>query len=393
MRFDVHAVDPRQQVVALTLEAPSEAQAAEAARRQGLAVLDVRRRAWGFSLRRNGFSALLFTAELRSLLEAGLNLVEALQTLAEKEGSGERSQVLSGIVAALHRGEPFSQALTGYPDIFSPLYVATVKAAERTGDVAEALARYIAYQEELERVKKKIVSASIYPAILMAVGLLVLGFLTLYVVPRFAQVYEDMAGNLPFFSQVLLAFGRFVGQHALVMVAGFACLAGAAAWACTRPAFRAWANLQLWRLPALGSRMRIYQLARLYRTAGMLLRAGVPAVRALEMVQELLSAHLRPQLLAARRLVEQGRSMSSAFGAAGLATPVATRMMAVGERGGDMGAMFAQIARFHDEEVARFIDWFTRAFEPVLMAVLGLAVGLVVVLMYMPIFELAGSIR
>ena len=85
--------------------------------------------------------------------------------------------------------------------------------------------------------------------------------------------------------------------------------------------------------------------------------------------------------------------MSAAFGAAGLATPVASRMMAVGERTGDMGAMLGEIARFHDEEVARYVDWFTRAFEPVLMAVLGLAVGLVVVLMYMPIFELAGSIQ
>ena len=92
-------------------------------------------------------------------------------------------------------------------------------------------------------------------------------------------------------------------------------------------------------------------------------------------------------------MVEQGQAMSAALGAAGLATPVAARMMSVGERSGDMGQMFTQIARFHDDEVARFIDWFTRAFEPILMAVLGTAVGLVVVLMYMPIFELAGSIN
>jgi general secretion pathway protein F len=125
----------------------------------------------------------------------------------------------------------------------------------------------------------------------------------------------------------------------------------------------------------------------------MLLKAGIPAVKALEMVRELLAAHLRPSLSQARTLIEQGKPMSAAMAAAGLATPVASRMMAVGERGGDMGQMFMQIARFHDDEVARFIDWFTRAFEPILMAVLGTAVGLVVVLMYMPIFELAGSIN
>ena len=170
--------------------------------------------------RRSHFSALLFSRELKSLLGAGLNLVEALQTLTEKEAAGERSQVLAAIVEALHRGEPFSQALAGLPQVFSPLYVATVRAAERTGGIAEALARYVAYQEELERVKKKVVSASIYPAILLGVGVLVLGFLMFYVVPRFASVYEDMSGGLPLFSRLLLSFGSFVGKHAWPIATG-----------------------------------------------------------------------------------------------------------------------------------------------------------------------------
>jgi general secretion pathway protein F len=221
----------------------------------------------------------------------------------------------------------------------------------------------------------------------------VIGFLMFYVVPRFASVYEGMAGNLPFFSQLLLAFGNLVRNHALLIGFALAAFAVFAIWAFSLPAFRAWLNTRLWRVPGLGERMKVYQLARLYRTAGMLLKAGIPAVKALEMVRELLAAHLRPSLSQARTLIEQGQPMSAALAAAGLATPVASRMMAVGERSGDMGHMFMQIARFHDDEVARFIDWFTRAFEPILMAVLGTAVGLVVVLMYMPIFELAGSIN
>jgi general secretion pathway protein F len=139
--------------------------------------------------------------------------------------------------------------------------------------------------------------------------------------------------------------------------------------------------------------MKVYQLARFYRSAGMLLRAGVPALRAFGMVSGLLAAHLRQSLAKARRLLEEGQSISIALTSAGLATPVATRMMAVGERGGQMGEMMDRIARFYDDETARTVDAFTRIFEPVLMAVLGLAVGGVVVLMYMPVFELAGSIR
>jgi general secretion pathway protein F len=124
----------------------------------------------------------------------------------------------------------------------------------------------------------------------------------------------------------------------------------------------------------------------------MLLRAGVPALRALGMAEGLLAAHLRAQLAQARARVEQGQPMSAAFGAADLATPVAARMMAVGERSGEMGAMLERIAAFHDEELARFVEWFTRAFEPLLMAALGVAIGVVVVLMYLPVFELAGSL-
>ena len=202
-----------------------------------------------------------------------------------------------------------------------------------------------------------------------------------------------MASTLPFFSRLLLSFGSFVGQHAVVVALSFASLAGIAVFLFTRAEFRAWLNTRLWAIPAIGDRLKTYQLARLYRTAGMLLKAGIPAVKVLDMVRDLLAVHLRPQLAQARRAIEQGQSMSSALAAAGLATPVAARMMTVGERSGDMGAMFGQIARFHDEEIARFVDWATRAFEPILMTVLGVSVGVIVVLMYMPIFELAGNIQ
>jgi general secretion pathway protein F len=397
MQFNVHALDAQQQVIALSLEAASEADARGTAENRGLTVFSVegKRALPAFSLvrRAGAFKTVLFSIELLSLLEAGLNLVEALQTLAEKDVAGERQQVLSGMVASIHRGEPFSKAVATFPQHFSPLYVATIKASERTGNVKEALSRYIAYQEELERVKKKVISASIYPAILVIVGALVLGFLMFYVVPRFAQVYEDMAHGLPFFSQLLLGFGSFVGKHGVILFSFFILAAGTCAWALSRPAVRAALMQRVWRMPAVGERMKTYQLARLYRTAGMLMRAGIPAVRALEMVEGLLASHLRPQLARARSLIEEGHAMSAALGAAGLATPVAARMMLVGERSGDMGHMLGQIARFHDDEVARFVDWFTRAFEPVLMAFLGIAIGFVVVLMYMPIFELAGNIK
>src|SRR5688572_23569878 len=264
MQFNVLALDARQQVVALTLEAANDTLAADQARAKGLSVVSVEAKGFRLGLPRRSvrFPVMLFSAELVSLLDAGLNLVEALQTLAEKERRAEGQQVLSQILAAIHRGEPLSQAIAGLPEQFSPLYVATIKAAERSGNVREALGRYIAYQEEIDRVKKKIVSASIYPAILMGVGGLVLAFLMFYVVPRFAKVYEDTAGTLPFFSKLLMTFGNFIGNNVVVLGLAFAGLIGGALYAVSRPDVRAWLNVQLWRIPSLGSRMKVYQLAR-----------------------------------------------------------------------------------------------------------------------------------
>jgi general secretion pathway protein F len=150
---------------------------------------------------------------------------------------------------------------------------------------------------------------------------------------------------------------------------------------------------RLWRIPGMGEKIKSYQLARMYRTLGMLLRAGIPFVRGVSMVEDLLSEHLRAPLAAARKSIEEGVSLSAALTTAGLTSPVAARMLAVGERGGQLGEMLERIARFYDDETARFVDWFTRLLEPALMAILGLAVGGVVVLMYMPIFELAGAIQ
>ena len=137
----------------------------------------------------------------------------------------------------------------------------------------------------------------------------------------------------------------------------------------------------------------MYQLTRFYRTLGMLLTGGISVVPALGMVAGLLDPDLRARLDTATRMVREGRSMSVAMEAAGLTTSVALRLLRVGERSGQMGEMMERIATFHDEEMARWVDWFTKTFEPLLMAIIGVVIGGIVVLMYLPIFELAGSVQ
>ena len=396
VNYLVKAINDRSEIVALELSASNPSSAKELAARQGLRVLALRPTLAGLfrlSPARARFSSTLLSVELLSLLDAGLNLVEAIQALTEKASQPESRRVLEQILGGLRDGMSLSQSLSHIPQHFSPLYIATVKSSEQTGNVKEALSRYIAYQDEIDRVRKKVVAALIYPAILSVVGGSVLSFLIFYVVPRFARVYEDISKDLPAFSKVLVSIARAVTQHGWLIAALIIGALVAIAYAVTDRRLRAMALRGAWRVPSLGDRIKAYQLARMYRTLGMLLRAGIPFVRAVGMVEGLLAEHLRAQLASARKSIEQGISLSAALTAAGLASPVAARMLVVGERGGQIGEMLERIARFYDDETTRFVEWFTRLLEPALMAVLGLTVGNIVVLMYMPIFELAGTIQ
>jgi general secretion pathway protein F len=145
------------------------------------------------------------------------------------------------------------------------------------------------------------------------------------------------------------------------------------------------------RVPGIGERARVYELSRLYLTLGMLTEGGITIVGAIETVQQMVSPHLAKNLSAARAAIESGEPMSNAFEAHGLTTPISLRMLRVGERTGEMGPMLTQSAAFYDGEIGRWIDRFTRTFEPLLMAAIGLVVGAIVVLLYMPIFDLAGD--
>ena len=396
MRFELKAIGPGGAVEALDFQAPDEVTAVRQVEGRGYTVLSVRAKgSFGLPWRRGGerFPVALFSQELRVLLNAGLPLPEAIDTLAQKEKRGDWRGVIERLGEVLREGQTFSSALEEFPQTFSPLYVATVRSSEKTSDLAPALGRYVAYAAQLEAIKKRVVNASIYPTLLIAVGGIVSLFLLLYVVPRFGRIYEERGSALPLFSRLLLTWGGAVDKHAPVVLSVLGGLIFLGAYALRLASVRTAIGDALWRLPALGERLKMYQLARFYRTIGMLLRGGTPLVAALDMGGELLHPLLRERLVRASQAIREGRGVSQSMEANGLTTPVALRMLNVGEKSGNMGEMLEQIAAFHDEEMSRWVDWFTRLFEPILMAIIGLVIGAIVILMYMPIFELAGNIQ
>jgi general secretion pathway protein F len=211
-------------------------------------------------------------------------------------------------------------------------------------------------------------------------------------VPRFAEVYQDAGRSLPWLSQLLLDWGRFAAAHTHALFSGIGLTAVFLFFLLRHLVGRGAIARAIGRLPGIGERVRIYELSRLYLTLGMLLEGGIPIVPALRTVHGIVSADIKLGLQAAIDAIQTGTPLSVAFEANRLTTPISLRMLRVGERSGELGQMLTQSATFYDGEISRWIDRFTRTFEPVLMAAIGLVVGAIVVLLYMPIFDLAGSL-
>jgi len=395
LQFAIQALR-RLQSVSVTVEAADLHDARRQAEAQGYAVIAIRpAQPWwrGRGRGAGGFALLQFNQSLLILLQAGLSVVEAIDALAQREARPEARRILLSLKALLGEGRSLSAALEQHPDVFPPIYVAGVRANERSGGLIDAIERFIVYRAQAEQLRKRIVGAAVYPALILVVGMAVIAFLMLFVVPRFSVVFQDLGDRIPPMSRLLLDWGRFVHAHGYAVLGGGVTLIFAAAHALRRPGVRATLARLLQRVPRLGEIARTYQLARFYRALGLLLQAGIPILQALEMVSGLLPAVLHDALASARRAIGEGRAISDAFEAAGLTTPVALRLLRVAERTGRMGEMLERTALFHEDDIAQGIDWFVRLFEPLLMIVIGLVIGVVVLLMYAPIFELAGSLQ
>lgn len=393
MRFAIRAVGLDNRLHMLELDASDAPAAARAATAQRFTVLEVRPVSARGHGRRKTFSLVLFTQELLALLEAGLGLVESLEALGEKESQTETGALLGRLLTRMRDGLRLSKAVEAEPASFPPLFVGIIRAAERTSDLPQALTRYIEYQLRVDGIRSRLVSASIYPVILLTVGGAVSLFLLGYVVPKFSAVYQGSGRDLPLLSKWLIAWGGVVAQHgAMLLLAAGGVFGGAFAW--LRHLRRSGQLARaLTRLPGIAPRVRILELSRLYLTLGMLLEGGIPVVAALDMVGGAVSAAGRDALASARHRIAEGGSFSESFEQAGLTTPIALRMLRVGERSGQLGLMLTRAALFYDAETTLWIEKFSKTFEPLLMAVIGIVIGVIVVLLYMPIFELAGSLQ
>lgn len=331
--------------------------------------------------------------ELRTLLTAGMTVVEAIETLNEQALGHARAQVNSALVARLREGRALSAAMQATA-AFPAVLVAGVKASERTSSLIEALDDYLRYHEMLERLRKQVVSAAIYPAVVVGLGIAIALFLLLFVVPRFSQMYADLRGPMSFTTKTLVGLSHALNAHGAAVAALLAALIALAiyGWRAGH-AGRAFGRL-VHRISPLQRQIDEFRLAKLYHSMALMFRGGYSLDDALEQCAELgLGDRMRDGVHGAKLALARGSRVSAAFSGAGLTDSVTQRLLAVGERTGNFDRVLQTIAERHAAKFTTFVERATRVVEPLLLLVVALVVGGIVVAMYMPVFDMASSIR
>lgn len=336
---------------------------------------------------------LIFNQEFLVLIKAGLPIIQALDTVLERSERGLLHEILREVREDVKGGMALSDSLERYPRAFPHLYVASIRAGERTGDLPMTIRRYIAFLKRVEEVRKKFLSALVYPAILVTVATVAVTFLLVYVVPTFSQIYADAGSQLPLPTQILIAFSSTLKRYFLLLTA-LLILGGMAArrWAATEAGRYRVDGLKIG-LPFLGEVFSKFAVTSFTRTLATVIGSGIPIVESLKMsVGTLNNVVLERKLLEAVIKVEEGTSLSTAIESVRIMPPLALRMLGVGESTGSLEEMLSDIAEYFEGEIDARLHLLTTAIEPFIMIFMGLVVGVIIITMYLPIFKIAGAV-
>ena len=334
-----------------------------------------------------------FNQELLVLIKAGLPIMHALDAILERIDKGRLAEVLEIIRDDIKGGSSLSDAFERHPSAFSHLYIASIRAGERTGDLPQTLKRYITFLKKTEGFRKKVITALFYPAILLSVAFVAITLLLVYVVPTFSQVYADAGSKLPTPTLILIGFTSVLKKFFPLLIA--AVFFGVYL-------FKKWINTESGRItvdsftlkiPVLGDIFSKYSIVSFTRTLATIIESGIPIVESLKMsVGTLNNKILEGRLTAAIRRVEEGVSLSVAIDGAKLMPTIALRMLSAGESSGSLEEMLEGISDYFEEELDQRLHLLSTAIEPAIMVVMGVVIGAIIVTMYLPIFKIAGTV-
>jgi type IV pilus assembly protein PilC len=380
--------------------ADSEARLRRELEEKGLFVLSLHRRgalpglSGGRGRRRVGQQEfLVFNQELATLLKAGMPLVQSLDILRERVQNPTFKAVLDGIHEKVKAGTALSDAFGEHPDMFPAVYSASLMAGERSGNLDAVIRRFVAYQKVITAVKRRTISALIYPGILVTMMIVLVGIIVLKVVPAFGEFYETFDAQLPLSTRVIMAVSNVAVANIWLILA--AIVGGAVAvviWT-RQPGQRERFDAALLRVPWAGPTARKFATSQVARTLATLLGGGIPLVNALEIGgRSMANRFMARELEEVVRRVREGQSFGTALRGRGVFPDVAIKMVEVGESTGALEEMLNSLADFYDEEIETEVGRFITLIEPAILVVMGVVIAVVVLALYMPLFELTSVI-
>ena len=367
---------------------------------QGFYVFQIRRQFFRIfngggqtSLRPSGRRFLAFNQELLVLLRSGLPILQILDTQLEQMEAGAMREVLTEIREDIRSGSMLSEAFGKYPRLFPPLYIAALKAGEKTGDLPITLSRFLDYQKRVEAIRAKVRSASFYPLLLVCAAVAVVTFMLLFVLPRFAEIYAGAHVELPLLTRILIGASTLMVNYWPLLLLALAGLFFGLKLLLGSSQGRHKADRLLLKVPFFGLLILNYALSSFSRTLGTTLGSGTPLVPAMQMSRGTLNNRsLEREMVLAIRRVEEGTALSESLARSGFFPPLALRMISVGETSGALTEMLGDVADYYEAEVERLLTRLTTMIEPILMMVMGTMIAFIIVAMYIPIFQMAGTV-
>src|SRR4030095_2528880 len=399
MEFDCKYAKPSGEIVTATLVGQTLEEVRHHLQEQGLLPISVRQKGWALNLKRQQGvrikqeNFILFNQQLAALIKAGLPILRSLDLLKAQIKNPLLKRHVNDVRDRVHSGAMLSEALRAQ-GVFPTVYVASVFAGERSGDLVNVINRHIHYEKTIMSVRKRFMNSLIYPAFLILLSLVMIGVIMAYVIPKFAELYHDLNVELPLPTRILIMVATTIQSQLIVILPALAILIiGLWGWAGTG-AGRKWFDKMKLKLPVLGNLWTMFSMAQLSRTLAMLLQGGTPLLTALEVTREASGNSVISSSIAyAIGQVREGKSLSDSLEKSGHFPALSLEMMRVGEQTGSLPEMLNHVADFYDEDVNIKSTALLSYVEPAILIVVASFVAYILVSLYLPIFSLGAKIQ
>ena len=369
---------------------------------QGYHVFNLRRRGLLAKLRLPSLGSkripmqalLIHNQEMAALLHSGLPVLQTLEMVEDRQRDPLFRKTLGEVRQRVRSGESLSDAVAGFGDLFPALYAPTLKAGERSGDLETVIRRFTRYQRLMMDARKKIVSALVYPLVLIGLSIGLIAVMTIYVVPKFSAFFSGLDAELPLLTRFTMGLSSFVSDNFLLLgVAAVVAVLAVLQWRRT-PAGAATLDRWKLRLPIVGSIFHRTALSEFCRSLATLLSGGLPVVSALDVsVASVGNVHVRQKLAILMGRVREGAALNAALDETGIVPDLAVDMVKVGEATGSLDTMLTSVSEFFDEEVETRMERLLSLIEPVMLVIMGGIVAILLVSIYLPLFGLMGQVQ